>query len=322
MIRFKTRVIVYFIGFLAVLSQFSCQSTVQGAKMSSKNPEDNRNDMLKYYTSHSIMTDPGNYSYLYEDLPSGIPELCNVVQGVIIHIFWTKAYGVDLSEKRKEEVQIRKVHDKLARIEELDKRPLTFARELNNKLVGNCRDFAVLLTSLLRYKGIPARARCGFARYFTPGRYEDHWVCEYWNAQEKRWILVDAQLDSVQRKALAITFDHYDVPRDKFLTAGHVWTLCKAGELDANLCGIFDMQGLWFVRGNVVRDLMSLNKLEALPWDVNDLMDGPEKHVTDEEFTLLDRVAELTTKGNSGFPAMRSLYESIPTLQMPADWNP
>jgi hypothetical protein len=278
--------------------------------------------ILKYYTQHGIMTDPGNYAYLYEDLPSEIPELCKIVQGAMIHIFWTRAYGVDLSEKRKEEVQIRNVRDKLARIEALDKHPLTAARELNNKLVGNCRDFAVLLTSLLRHKGIPARARCGFARYFTPGRHEDHWVCEYWNVQDKRWRLVDAQLDSVQRMALTITFDQYDVPRDKFLTAGHVWMLCRAGELDANLCGIFDMQGLWFVRGNVIRDLMSLNKLEVLPWDVNDLMDGPEKHVTDEEFALLDRVAELTTADDSVFTEMRSLYESTPALQMPADWNP
>lgn len=48
---------------------------------------------------------------------------------------------------------------------------------------------------------------------------------------------------------------------------GEAWRLCRAGQADPDLFGIFDLQGLWFIRGNVVRDLAPLNKMELLTWD-------------------------------------------------------
>jgi len=106
--------------------------------------------------------------------------------------------GVQLMGPRRDEVQLRSIAQKLKRISELDPRPLAEVRSPDKRLVGNCRDFSVMLTAILRHQGIPARARCGFARYFIPNHYEDHWVCEYWNAARKRWVLVDAQLDELQ----------------------------------------------------------------------------------------------------------------------------
>lgn len=50
----------------------------------------------------------------------------------------------------------------------------------------------LLTVALLRAGGIPARARCGFTAYFVPGWYDDHWVAEYWDTSERRWIMVDA----------------------------------------------------------------------------------------------------------------------------------
>ncbi len=45
-----------------------------------------------------------------------------------------------------------------------------------------------------------------------PGKYEDHWVCEYWNPDEERFVRVDAQIDDVQQGALEIDFDRLDLP--------------------------------------------------------------------------------------------------------------
>ena len=60
-------------------------------------------------------------------------------------------------------------------------------RDADQRVVGTCRHFAVLSCALLRYRGIPARARCGFATYFQKGQGLDHWVTEYWDeAQIKR----------------------------------------------------------------------------------------------------------------------------------------
>ena len=74
----------------------------------------------------------------------------------MIHVFWAERYGAHLSEQRQDEVNIRAVEQKLARIIELDPRPLATRREPEKRLVGNCRDFSVMLTTLLRYQGIPA----------------------------------------------------------------------------------------------------------------------------------------------------------------------
>ncbi len=278
--------------------------------------------ILDYYRQADIITTPGDKSHLLDTLPKDIPGLCKVVQGVMLHVFWTTAYGVSLSEERKNEVNLRKVERILNRIIELDERPLTIAREPEMRVVGNCRDYAVFLCALLRHVGIPARARCGFATYFTAGRYEDHWICEYWNNGYKRWVKVDAQLDSIQITRLGIEFDPYDLPEGKFLSGAETWLSCRRGKIDPALCGIFDMKGLWFVQGDLIRDFMALNKLEVLPWDCNELMGGPEVDVNAEDYLLLDRIAEMIKRGDDAFGEIRLLYDSNERLRMPADWKP
>jgi hypothetical protein len=307
---------------LILITQFGFQPFGKGKEMKEGKLEDSLDVILQYYTDQSIMTNPGEYVYLYQKLPSDVSELCEVVQGVMLHIFWTQGYGVELSEERKEEVQIRKVEDMLARIIELDERPINLMRDPSLKVVGNCRDFSLLLCSLLRHRGIPARPRCGFATYFTPGRYEDHWICEYWNSDEERWVKVDAQLDSLQIETLKIDFNPHDLPAGKFLTAGETWQSCRSGDIDPDYCGIFELKGLWFVAGNVMRDFMALNKLEVLPWDCNVIMEARGTQLDHEDYVTLDKVAELVTAGNSTFTEIRSLYESNPALRMPADWEP
>ncbi|MBI4757910.1 MAG: transglutaminase domain-containing protein [Chloroflexi bacterium] len=277
---------------------------------------------LEYYAQPGLITDPKEHARLLESLPTEISALCQVVQSILVHVFWAERYGLTLSEDQKKEAEIRTVAKKLARIRELDDRPLTVARPLEKRLVGNCRDFATLLCAILRYQGVPARARCGFGAYFLPNHYEDHWVCEYWKAEDQRWALVDAQLDQLQRQVLQIQFDPLDVPRDQFLTGGKAWLMCRAGQADPDHFGIFDMRGLWFIRGDLLRDLLALNKIEILPWDGWGLIAKDEKELTEEERAFLDHVAALTLAGNEAFPQIRSTYENDARLRMPPDWQP
>jgi hypothetical protein len=275
---------------------------------------------LRYYARSGPTTDPGGHADLFDGLPTEIPALCQAVQGLLLHIFWAERYGVELSEERKQEVDIRRVSHKLTRIRELDDRPLTVERSLERKLVGNCRDFSVLLCAMLRHQGVPARARCGFGAYFTPGKYEDHWVCEYWNEDEERWVMVDAQLDALQRQVLGIPFDPCDVPRDQFLVGGKAWHMCRAGEADPDHFGIFDLHGMWFVRGNLVRDLLALNKVEILPWDGWGLIAKRDEELTPDDMVLLDRIAELTMTDAPPFREARAIYEKDERVHLPPDY--
>jgi hypothetical protein len=133
---------------------------------------------------------------------------------------------------------------------------------------------------------------------------------------------VDAQLDSVQLSHLKLAFDPHDLPPGKFLSGAEAWQLCRSGELDPDLCGIFDMKGLWFVQGDLVRDFMALNSMEVLPWDCNEIMGGPEVTISEEDYLLLDRIADLVNSGDEAFEEIRSLYESDERLRMPVDWQP
>lgn len=183
--------------------------------------------------------------------------------------------------------------------------------------MGNCRDFSVLLAALLRQQGTPARARCGFGRYFLPNHYEDHWVCEYWNADRGRWALVDAQLDALQCQALNIGFDPLDVPRDQFIVGGLAWQMCRANQADPETFGIHDMHGLWFVRGDFVRDVAALNKMELLPWDAWALMEHRDDELQASDLALLDDLASLTCGDVPEFDTVRRLYEAGNGLRVP-----
>lgn len=273
--------------------------------------------VLDYYSTLGQMSDPRKYAALYSDLPRDIPSLVRIVQGLLIHIFWAERYGLHLGDERKQEVNIRSAARELERILELDSAPLTVARPLEKRLVGNCRDFTLMLTSMLRHQGVPARARCGFGTYFMPNHYEDHWVCEYWNASEGRWVMVDAQLDEFQQRALDIDFNPLDMPPGKFVTGGWAWKQCRAGKDDPEKFGIFDLHGMWFIRGDLGRDFAALSKMELLPWDGWGLIDKPDPEITTEENALLDHIAALTLNADESFAALRKLYEEDKRVGVP-----
>jgi hypothetical protein len=168
----------------------------------------------------------------------------------------------------------------------------------------------------LRARGVPSRPRCGFADWFEPGQFTDHWVCEVWDPERSAWRLVDAQLDAEQREACKIDFDPLDVPRDRFLFAGRAWQRCRHEGANPTDFGILDLRGLWFVRGNLVRDLAALAKRELLPWDGWGLM--ADAHESDErELALLDRVATLTLAGDEQHAERLALQSSDTGLRVP-----
>jgi len=275
-------------------------------------------DPLEFYAIPGWITSPGRHATLLDGLPHDLGDLCRVVQGLMLHIFWAERYGVQLADEHREQVRLRSVAQKLERIFALDPHPLTEAREPEKRLVGNCRDFSVMLAAILRHQGVPARARCGFGRYFLPDRFEDHWVCEIWHAAEKRWVLVDAQLDPLQVGALGIGFDPRDVPRDQFVVGGEAWRMCRTGQADPEAFGIFDMHGLWFVRGDFVRDVAALNKVELLPWDGWGLIERRDEDLSAADLAALDQMAELTAGDVPDLDRARRLYEADDRWRVPA----
>lgn len=250
------------------------------------------------------MTTPGKHAGALSTLPGDVDALARIVQGLAVHQYAAAHYDVTLTEERTRESHIRQVDRLLDRVFEIDPKPLTIARPASKRVVGVCHHFMLLMTAMLRAKGVPARGRCGFGSYFNPGYFEDHWVCEYWNGDRQRWMLVDAQLDENWRREGRIEFDVLDVPRDRFIVAADAWRLCRSGQADPSRFGIFlnEMRGLWFVAGDLVRDAAALCKMEMLPWDVWGAIPGAPRPLDDDELAFFDQLAELT-RGDDGAPS-------------------
>jgi hypothetical protein len=280
-----------------------------------------RDEILNFYSRPVGMTSAGEFGSVLAGLPNDIAALVRIVQGLGVYdVVAPDFYGFNVPDERKNEIHIRPIEEMLDRLLAINNQLLSVARPIEKRLVSRCRNFLLFLLSILRAKGIPARARCGFGAYFNPGYFEDHWVCEYWNAAEKRWVLVDVQLDEVWREKLKIDFDILDVPRDRFLVAGNAWAKCRVGEVDSSRFGIsfVNLRGLWFVAGNLVRDIAALNKMEMLPWDVWGAQPKPDEQINDEQFEFFDKLAALSRDPDASFGELRKLYAENQNLRVPA----
>ena len=275
--------------------------------------------LLSYYACQGDVTDPREYGGLFDDVPRDVPALCRLVQGLVVHVGWAGAYGVELTDTSRRELSIRSVAEQLRVIQTADSRPLSVPRPVASRMLGTCRDFAILLCSMLRHRGIPARVRCGFATYLGPNRYEDHWVCERWIADQNRWGVVDAQLDAVQRGHLNVTFDTSDLPEGRFLAAGQVWQMCRAGEADPTDCGQQAATGLWFMRVNVVRDLLALAKTEISPWDGWRQIGPAKRTLDDTAAALTDELARMPSDADRLGTPVRLPAE--PTGELTPPWS-
>jgi hypothetical protein len=294
---------------------------VESRNTLSRGAEDaKRQGKLDFYMRPASMTSGGEYAVVLATLPNDVGELVRIVQGLVLHEYVASAYGVTIPEQRRSESHIRRVDRMLNRLLAEDTRPLTVARPPEKRLVGVCHHFMLLLVAMLRAKGIPVRGRRGFGTYFNPGYFEDHVVCEYWNAAEARWIRLEPQSDEVWREMLKIDFDPLDVPPDRFVIAADAWAQCRAGDADPSKFGIFkgDLRGLWFIAGNLVHDVAALNKMEMLQWDVWGAMPPPNEPLQDDQLAFFDRLASLTRAPDSSFAELRKLYEGDDRLRVPA----
>ena len=274
-------------------------------------------DIFAFYASHSPMTDPGEASALIDPLPHDVAALTRLIQGLGIYdVVARDFYGFEAPENRLSEIHLRPIAKRLARIMELDDQPLHIARKPERRALQRCNSFALMLVTMFRAKGVPARSRCGFAAYFNPPNFEDHWVCEYWDAQDRRWRLADPQIDDVWRRRLGIHFDTLDLPRTQFLTASDAWRRCRSGEADEQQFGISfaGLRGLWFVAGSLVRDMAALNKMEMAPWDVWGAQPQPRAEF---DLAFFDELAALTRDPEHTFAELRRRYDEDDRLRVP-----
>jgi hypothetical protein len=131
--------------------------------------------------------------------------------------------------------------------------------------------------------------------------------------------LVDAQLDETWQRTIGM---NASIPAivgpEQFLTAGHAWQAWRAGQLDADRCGLtsIDEHGAFWIAGNLRLDLAALNKVEMLPWDVWGLGWEPPEQPTSEMLAAFDAIAALTVDPDHRLEDVLDRYESDPSFRM------
>lgn len=307
----------------------------------------------EYYKEPGATTDLAEFADFTNWLSADPRVLFQVTQGIILHDMWIERYGISLQESQRLTCNTPFMKDILAKALELDVMSLAIPRSPEKRVLGCCRDFATLFCAFLRSKNIPARSRCGFALYLAQeGFYEDHWICEYW--RDDRWVMVDPQIDPFQQstfqdwakkqttigdtyKDILMNLDPLEIRGGTdFLLAGEAWQMCRSEKVDPLKFGVsadpsvFDLDslnGLWFVRGNLLRDFAALNKVEMEPfldriergtgWDEWRFISAKDENLSKFDWQLLDHIAELSLSPDQHHDEIHDLYVKETDLQVP-----
>jgi hypothetical protein len=179
------------------------------------------------------------------------------------------------------------------------------ARPLERRMVGFCYHFALLHCALLRHAGTPARVRCGFASYFEPALWIDHWVVEWWDGGG--WRLEDPQVG------------RSDLSEEDFRDGVTAWRSCRADPSQVGSFGNGDLWGWDELRGSLINDVAALNKVEVSGWYwCEPIHIEPVTEPHDELDASLDVLARLAATAAS-VAELAGAYNLHPELQPPPD---
>jgi formylglycine-generating enzyme required for sulfatase activity len=267
--------------------------------------------VLDFYRQYSIYTDPGEYEYLYKNLPDSLPELCQLVRSQFLHIVAEYPGYKDKmpSDRRYDINKYTSVKSILEGLRHYDSTGLTLNRKPEDRLVLGCQNYALLLASILKHQGVPTRVRYGHATYLIPDFHTSHVICEVWNKSEKRWMLVDPNLNMV------------DFNRNKFDISNEAWLQMQKSEIDPNQYGFpGKYAGQGSIAGKICADLASIlgteYPLTMYPPIMEYYIKG-EKQMPKEYIRTLDSICELMNCLNAdNLSKLQRIYNSTPEIQV------
>ena len=267
--------------------------------------------VLNFYKQYSEFTDPGKYKYLYKNLPDSLPELCSLIKSQFIHPYAElPQYSEQIPKERwNESFKYPTVESILKGLVSYDSTGLVNNRLPENRLVVICRGNAILLASILKYRGIPVRLRAGYATYIMPDFHISHAICEVWNKNENRWMLVDPSMDMV------------DFSRDKFDFSNDAWLQMQQKEIDPDLYGL---PGKYSGKASILAifntDLAFILGTEYTIYQYAPVLDYASKNnnqLTSEHIEMLNRINELMKSLDANnLSELQEIYNNTPEIQI------
>src|SRR5262245_35148031 len=111
------------------------------------------------YVAQDSVTDPGRHAGLYDDLPVEPSRLREVVSRLMIHVSWATHYGMPPNTPMPRDTL--SVADRLTLTWTLAAGSLLEKRGFDKRSFGTCRDYALIVGSIMRIQLTAARVQCG-----------------------------------------------------------------------------------------------------------------------------------------------------------------
>lgn len=255
-------------------------------------------EILEFYASHSLFSDPGKNADMYEDLPDDAEEVCKILQGICLDFY--VIYKYPIQNERWLETNNRYAEDILSVIRRIDSNTLTQERPVNMRFIASDSHFCTLFCSIMRSKGIPARKRVGVSP--RDGRFYTYEICEYWDKEAQEWKKADPAGKGYE-----------------FIPAARAFMDVHARRTVPEQYFTDDRQGMRNIIADVVLDLAALNKQELLSWDRYGIMNEDPIEYLDYFRTVLDTVAEVSLKYDDDLEKIQAAYASDTRLQVPSE---
>ncbi len=295
--------------FVTIYSQIDAGKSNHKYKLVENEQTDNT--VLDFYRQYSSFTDPGEYKYLYENLPDSLPELCSLIRSQFIHPYAElPKYSEQIPKERwNESLKYPTVKSVLEGLISYDSRGLVKDRKPGDRLVLGCRHNAILLASILKNRGIPARVRCGHVTYLIPDFHASHTICEVWNENDKRWMLVDPSTVMV------------DFSSEKFDFSNDAWLKLQKKEIDPNFFGFpGKYSGLVSIVGKVCTDLAFILGTEYTIYQYAPILDyafDKDKQLSAEQIETLNKICKLMkTLDAENLSKLQEIYNNTPEIQI------
>jgi hypothetical protein len=268
--------------------------------------------VLDFYRQYSTFTEPGEFAYLYDNLPDSLPELCELIRSQFIHpIAQLPEVRNHFPEERRndESVKYPSVKSILEGLLSHDSSGINKDRKIEDRLILGCRHNAILLASILKYRGIPARIRTGHVTYLRPGFHLSHTICEVWNVSDQRWMLVDPSTVMI------------DFSRDQFDFSNELWLKLQNGEIDLNQYGFPGRySGLVSVVGKLSPDLAAILGTEYPIYQYAPILDYAfenDDQLTAEHIEMLNRISELMKSLDAeNISRLQDIYNNTPEIKV------
>lgn len=270
---------------------------------------------LNYYRQYGADTDPGIYAGLFTPLPTTLVELCRMIKAQLIHpIADLPQYRHQIpAERHNDDEHYPTVKTLLEGLMSYNPAGLILERPPEQRLIVSCRYHAILLAAILKYQGIPVRVRYGFAHYLAPGRHIYHVICEVWNSQEQRWMLVDPDRQKV------------DFPRRQFAFAGDVWLQYQHAAIDPSRYGVADWWGAHPILAVLCQDFMAVQgKEHPLYWEHPPIAEEVQmdvRAIPEERMAILNQIAIFLQQPDDHLHELQTLYTTYQFLHYQAEHN-